>query len=78
MHCKTRENWPFSGLVFDFRVILAFRGYLLKKPLKILREVVFSGEGRRVPKLSLRVEFGNYGTPLAAVGLCLSVHTSFT
>ena len=21
MHCKTRENWPFSGLFFNFRVI---------------------------------------------------------
>ena len=30
MHCKTRENWPFSGLFFVFRVILTSGGYLLK------------------------------------------------
>ena len=30
MHCKTRENWPFSGLFFDFRVIFTSGGYLLK------------------------------------------------
>ena len=30
MHCKTRENWRFSGLFFDFRVILTSGGYLLK------------------------------------------------
>ena len=34
MHCKTRENWPFSGLFFDFRVILTSGGYLLKLTLK--------------------------------------------
>ena len=26
MHCKTRENWPFSGLFFDFRVTLTSGG----------------------------------------------------
>ena len=30
MHCKTRENWPFSGLFSDFRVILTSGGFLLK------------------------------------------------
>ena len=40
MHCKTRENWPFSGSFFDFRVILTSGGYLLKITLKdFLREV---------------------------------------
>ena len=34
MHCKTRENWPFSALFFDFRVILTSGGYLLKLTLK--------------------------------------------
>ena len=24
MHCKKNENWPFSGLFFDFRVILTW------------------------------------------------------
>ena len=28
MHCKTRGNWPFSGLFFDFRVILTSEGSL--------------------------------------------------
>ena len=34
MHCKTRENWPFSGLFFDFRAILTSKGCLLKLTLK--------------------------------------------
>ena len=34
MHCKTRGNWPFSGSFFDFRVILASGGCLLKITLK--------------------------------------------
>ena len=27
MHCKTRENWLFSGLFFDFQVISTSEGY---------------------------------------------------
>ena len=34
MHCKTRENSPFSGLFFNFRVVLTSGGYLLKITLK--------------------------------------------
>ena len=30
MHCKTRENWPFSRLFYDSRAILTSEGYLLK------------------------------------------------
>ena len=34
MHCKTRDFGPFSGLFFDFRVILTSGGYLLKLAAK--------------------------------------------
>ena len=34
MHCKTRENWPFSGIFFDFRVILTSGSYLPKIAFK--------------------------------------------
>ena len=34
MDCKTKENWAFSGLFFDFRVILTSGGYLLKITFK--------------------------------------------
>ena len=37
MHCKTRENWPFSGLFFNFRVILTSGGHLLKIAVNIRR-----------------------------------------
>ena len=35
MPFKTRVKWPFSGLFFDFRVILASEGYLLKIPVRV-------------------------------------------
>ena len=35
MHSKTKGNCPFSGLFFDFRVILTSGGYLLKLALKV-------------------------------------------
>ena len=41
MQCKTRGNWRFSGLFFDFRVISSSGGYLLKITLKILRVGIF-------------------------------------
>ena len=34
MPCKIRVKWPFSGLFFDFRVVLTSEGYLLKITFK--------------------------------------------
>ena len=34
MHCKTRENWPFSGIFFDFRVTLTRKGLCPKNNLE--------------------------------------------
>ena len=58
MHCETRENWPFSGLFFDFRVILTSGGYLLKITLKDSPEPLLKKEaspavlgGERIPEM---------------------------
>ena len=46
MHCETRVKWPFSGLFFDFRVILTSGGYLLE----IAADLVKNGFRASAPK----------------------------
>ena len=60
MHSKTRGDWPFSGLFFDFRVILTCGGYLPKLASKDSQtQGIAPGKGAEILR-KVRGNFAEY------------------